>query len=158
MKVVSVKKVESVPVFDITVEPGNNYILSNGIISHNSGTIYAASSIVSMTKRKVKDGTDLTGNIVTCTLDKGRSTKEGSKAEILIDFKTGLSRYHGLVDIAINAGIWEKTGNRVVVNGTKLYPKAIYSSPEKYFTADVLDSIDVYVNKVYTYGGDTDEE
>ena len=131
-------------------------MFSKSVQSGGSGGKYASSVMVSMTKRKVKDGKDLQGNIVTCTLDKGRLCKEGSKVEIYIDFANGLSRYHGLVEEAVNAGIWKKAGNRIDVynNDTDkaIYPKAIYADPEKFFTKEILDKIDVWVGTKYKYG------
>ena len=74
-------------------------------------------------------------------------------------YDKGLDRYYGLVDLAVDAGIFVKAGNRVAIpDGTKLYPKAIYSKPEKYFTGEIMDNIEIYVNKEFKYGHIIEEE
>lgn len=130
------------------------------VMGGGTGPRYAASTIVYLGKRKEMDKKTNTvvGNIITCTLSKARLTKENSKAEVLLTYKNGLDRYYGLVDFATEAGIWKKSGNYVVVNDTKYYAKAIYKTPEKFFTKEVLDAIDIYVGKKYKYGSASDDE
>ena len=127
-------------------------LYGGNVVSGGTGPKYSSSSILEMTKRKIMDGKDKTGNIVTCKNTKGRLTREGAKAEVLIDFINGLSRWHGMVEAAVSAGVWEKTGNRVLVNGTKLYAKSIYKNPERYFNKEILDKIDVHLGTLYKYG------
>ena len=50
-------------------------------ISGGGGIKYAASVIVTLGKRKVKEGTEVLGNIIKCKLVKGRFTKEESIIE-----------------------------------------------------------------------------
>lgn len=38
------------PVYDIEVKNNHHYILENGVVSHNSGPIYAASILLVMEK------------------------------------------------------------------------------------------------------------
>ena len=49
-----------------------------------SGLKYAASSIVYLSKKKDKDGTEVVGNIIHCKLYKSRFTKENSMIEAVI--------------------------------------------------------------------------
>ena len=123
------------------------------------GLKYAASSIVLLSKKQVKEGTEKVGNIVKIKMEKSRFTKEGSSIETKIDFEKGLDRYHGMIELGLEAGVFQKSGNRILVGESKLYPKAIYDDPEKYFTKEILDTIDEYVIKRYSYGTtDTTEE
>ena len=43
-------------------------------------------------------------------------------------------------------------------DGTKVYEKSIYKDPEKYFTDDVMEKLDVAVAKEFRYGSDVVEE
>jgi hypothetical protein len=42
-------------------------------------------------------------------------------------------------------------------DGSKVFGKAILSDPEKYFTPEILDKLNVHAKKVFLYGG-FDEE
>jgi hypothetical protein len=39
-------------------------------------------------------------------------------------------------------------------DGTKVFGKSINDDPEKYFTKEVLDKIDEYTKRKFTYGQD----
>ena len=56
-----------------------------------SGLKYAASTIVYLTKKKDKEGTDIIGGIIKCKLYKGRFTKENKEVEVQLNYETGLN-------------------------------------------------------------------
>ena len=110
-----------------------------------SGLKYAASTIVYLSKKKVKDGTDVVGNIIHCKLYKSRFTKENSMVDVLLNYDEGLNPYYGLVDIALKYEIFDKVSTRIQLpDGAK--------DPEKYFTADVMEKLEVAVKKEFMYG------
>jgi len=153
MKVKKISKCETERVYDISVDKHENYILENGVITHNSGLKYAASSIVMLGKKKDKDGTEVVGNIVKATMHKSRFTKEGKKTEIKLSFDRGLDRYYGLLDLAEKYDIIKKVSTRYELpDGTKVFGKNINEEPEKYFTKDVLDQLDAAAAREYKYG------
>ena len=90
-------------------------------------------------------------------MQKSRLSKENKKISCLLTYDKGLDRYYGLVELAVEGGIWSKIGNRIDVDGTKLYEKAIYKDPDKYFTSSVMDKIEESVKKEFTYGTFTEE-
>jgi len=153
MKIKSIKKnTAKKTVYDISVDEVSRYVLHNGVLTHNSGVQYAASTIVFLGKSKDKDGTEQIGVNVRAVLPKSRLTIENSRVMTNINFKTGLSRYFGLVDIALEAGIITKDGTRIVwTDGTKVYEKSKYKDPTKYFTKEILDKIDAFCHKKFTY-------
>lgn len=117
------------------------------------GLKYAASTIVFLSKSKDKDGTEVIGNIIKCKLEKSRFTKEHSMVETKLSFSTGLDRYHGLSDLAIEAGLWSSQGGRIELpDGKKIFGKHIAQDPKKYFTTDVLAKINEYCAKKYKFG------
>ena len=65
-----------------------------------SGLKYAASTIVYLSKKKEKDGTDIIGGIIKCKLYKGRLTKENKEVEVQLNYDTGLNPYYGLVPVS----------------------------------------------------------
>ena len=108
---------------------------------------YAASTIVFLSKRKEKDGTDVIGNIIHCRLNKSRLTKENSLVDVSLRYKGGLNRYYGLIELAEEAGIFKKVATRIeVADGSKRYEEIMHS-PEQYFTDEVMQKIDEYARR-----------
>lgn len=160
MKIKSVKKLDQVEkVYDFTVEKEHNYILENGVVTHNSGGIYAASTVITLSKAKLKEGTEIIGNVIRATTYKSRYTKENQKAELRLDFKKGLDRYYGLLPIAEKYGIIKKVSTRYELpDGTKVWGKDINNNPETVYTKEILDQIDRACRKEYRLGADEEEE
>ena len=128
-------------------------------MSGGSGIKYAASTVIFLSKRKEKDGTEVIGNIVHCKTNKSRMTRENMMVDVLLTYDKGLKRYYGLIDLAVEAGIWKKLSTKIeLADGTSKFAKAINKNPEKYFTQDVLDAIEVYVAEKFLYGNDIDDE
>jgi RecA/RadA recombinase len=118
-----------------------------------SGLKYAASTIIYLSKKKEKDGTDIIGNIIRCKLFKGRFTKENKEVQVQLNYDTGLNPHYGLVPIAVKYGIFKKVSTRIELpNGKTAFEKTINSDPEKYFTEDVMMQLEVAVAKEFKYG------
>jgi RecA/RadA recombinase len=124
-----------------------------------TGLKYAASTIVYLTKKKVKEGTDVVGNIIHCKLYKGRLTKENSVVDVLLNYESGVNPYYGLLDIALKHGIVKKSTTRYEFpDGSKAFEKAIYKDPDKYFTEDIMNQIDEACKKEFLYGTSVEDD
>jgi hypothetical protein len=122
-------------------------------MSGGSGLKYTASTIVYLSKKKEKDGTEVIGNIVKARLYKSRLTKENKDVEVKITYDKGLDRYYGLLDIAEKYNIIKKVSTRYELpDGTKVFGKSINDNPEKYWTKELLDMIDEVCKKEFLYG------
>jgi len=122
-------------------------------ISGGSGLKYAASSIVMLGKKKDKDGTDVVGNIIKATMHKSRFTKEQKKVEVKLSYDSGLDRYYGLLDLAEKYNIIKKVSTRYELpDGSKVFGKAINNDPEKYFTPEIMEQLEVAAAKEFKYG------
>jgi RecA/RadA recombinase len=120
-----------------------------------SGLKYAASTIVYLSKKKDKEGTEVVGNIIHCKTQKSRLSKENMMVDVRLRYDTGLDKYYGLLDLATKYGIFKQVSTRIELpDGTKQYAKSIYSDPEKYFTDDILKQIDEAAHKEYSYGNE----
>ena len=118
-----------------------------------AGLKYAASSIIFLSKSKEKEGTDLVGNIIKCEAKKSRLSKEGSKVATRLFFdERGLDKYYGLIELGEKYGVFKRVGNRIAVGGNNVYPKSILSSPEKYFTDEVMAKLEEAARTEYSYG------
>ena len=123
-------------------------------MSGGSGLKYAASTIIYLSKKKEKDGTEVVGNIIKATTHKSRLSKENKTVEVRLFYdERGLDKYYGLLELAEKYGVFEKAGTRYKVSdGTTQYAKTIMANPEKYFTPDVMQQLDEASKKEYTYG------
>ena len=136
------------------------------IMGGGSGLQYAASSIVFLSKRKEKVGTDVIGNVIHCKNFKSRLAKENKKIDVLLTYDQGLNRYYGLLDLAEKYDIIKKVSTRYEMpDGAKVFGKQIMEDPEKYFTDDIMNGLEIAAQKEFQYGmsedagsGTTNEE
>ena len=118
-----------------------------------SGLKYAASSIVYLSKKKEKDGTEVIGNIVHCKNNKSRLTIENKMVDVRLTYDKGLDRHYGLIDLAVKYDIFKSVSTRIELpDGSKQYGKTIMNDPEKYFTEDVMKQLDEAATKEFKYG------
>ena len=70
-----------------------------------TGLKYSASSILFLSKKKEKDGTDIVGNIIKVKAQKSRFTKENSQIETRLFYDSrGLDKYYGLLELGQKYG------------------------------------------------------
>lgn len=125
-------------------------------VAGGSGLKYSATNIVALSKSKEKDneGTVI-GASIRCKNLKARLTKEGGEVRVLLSHEKGLRPFYGLIDIAIEAGVFKKLSNKIQLpDGTSVFEKRINDNPEKFFTKEVLDQIDEYCKTAFKYGND----
>ena len=118
-----------------------------------SGLKYAASSIVFLSKKKEKDGTEVVGNIVHCKNHKSRLTIENKMVDVRLSYDKGLDRYYGLLELAIKHGIFKQISTRIELpDGKTQFGKTIINNPEEYFTEEVMKQLDEAAGKEFKYG------
>jgi len=118
-----------------------------------SGLKYAASSIVYLSKKKEKDGTEVIGNIVHCKNHKSRLTVENKMVDVRLTYDKGLDRYYGLLDLAEKHGIFKKVSTRIELpDGSKQFGKTIMNDPETYFTDEIMVQLEEAADKEFKYG------
>ena len=122
-----------------------------------SGLKYAASTIIYLSKKKEKDGSEVIGNIVHCKNQKSRLTIENKMVDVRLTYEKGLDRYYGLLDLAVQYGIFKQVSTRIELpDGSKQYAKTINNNPEKYFTEDIMKQLDECAMKQFKYGNVTE--
>ena len=119
-----------------------------------SGLKYAASTIIYLSKKKEKDGKEIIGNIIRAKTAKSRLSKENQQVEIRLYYdERGLDKYYGLYWNSVKLeGLWKNVAGRYEIDGKKVYAKEIYKNPDKYFTEDVMEQLDVIAKGTYSYG------
>ena len=115
-----------------------------------SGLKYAASTIIHLSKKKEKDGTEIIGNLIKAKTAKSRLSKENQDVTVRLYYdERGLDRYYGLLELGELGGLWKNVAGRYEMNGKKVYAKAILKDPETYFTEEVMEKLDVIA---FSYG------
>ena len=118
-----------------------------------SGLKYAASTIIYLSKKKEKDGTEVVGNIIKAKTAKSRLSKENKDVEIRLYYdERGLDRYYGLLELGEIGGLWKNVAGRYEMDGKKIYAKQILKEPEVYFTEEVMQQLDQIARKEFSYG------
>ena len=118
-----------------------------------SGLKYAASTIIYLSKKKEKDGTEVVGNIIKAKTAKSRLSKENKQVEVRLYYdERGLDRYYGLLELGEIGGLWKNVAGRYEIDGKKLYAKQILKEPEVYFTEEVMQQLDQIARKEFSYG------
>jgi len=124
-----------------------------------SGLKYAASSIVYLSKKKEKDGTEVIGNIVHCKNHKSRITVENKMVDVRLTYDKGLDKYYGLLDLALKYGIFKNVSTRIELpDGSKTFGKTINNNPKKFFTEDIMKQLDECATKEFKYGNQEKEQ
>ena len=118
-----------------------------------SGLKYAASTIIYLSKKKDKDGTEVVGNIIHCKTYKSRMTKENQMVDVRLSYTKGLDRHYGLLELAVEAGIFKSVSTRIELpDGTKTFGKTINNDPGKYFTDEIMEKLDKFAKEKFSYG------
>jgi RecA/RadA recombinase len=118
-----------------------------------SGLKYAASTIIYLSKKKEKDGTEVVGNIIKAKTAKSRLSKENKQVEVRLYYdERGLDRYYGLLELGEIGGLWKNVAGRYEIDGKKIYAKQILKEPELYFTEEVMQQLDQIARKEFSYG------
>ena len=118
-----------------------------------SGLKYAASSIIYLSRRKEKVGTEIVGNIIHCKNHKSRLTVENKMVDVRLTYDKGLDRYYGLLDLAEKYDIFKKISTRYELpDGSKQFGKSIMNDPEKYFTEEIMTQLEDCAVKEFKYG------
>jgi RecA/RadA recombinase len=118
-----------------------------------SGLKYAASTIIYLSKKKEKDGTDVIGNIIKAKTHKSRLSKENKQVDIRLYYdERGLDKYYGLLELGELGGLWKNVAGRYEIDGKKIYAKQILANPGEYFTEEVMQKLDEIAHREFSYG------
>jgi RecA/RadA recombinase len=81
------------------------------IVGGGTGSYYSADNIFIIGRQQEKEGTEIIGYNFIINVEKSRYVKEKSKIPVTVSFDGGISRWSGLLDIAIESGHVIKPSN-----------------------------------------------
>ena len=77
---------------------------SKPVVSGGTGVYYSADNIWIIGRQQEKDDKDLVGYHFIINVEKSRHVREKSKIPITVNFDSGINKWSGLLDLAIEAG------------------------------------------------------
>lgn len=121
-KVTNIEEISNFDLYDITVSNSHCFKLENGVIAHNSmypsdivgggtGSYYSSNSIFIIGRQQEKDGTEVSGYNFIINVEKSRRTVEKSKIPVTVLHNKGVSKWSGLMDMALESGHVIKPNN-----------------------------------------------
>jgi hypothetical protein len=81
------------------------------IVGGGTGSYYSADNIFILGRQQEKEGTEIVGYNFIINVEKSRYVKEKSKIPVSVSFDGGISRWSGLLDIAMESGHVVKPSN-----------------------------------------------
>lgn len=81
------------------------------IVSGGTGVYYSADNIYIIGRQQEKDGTEITGYNFIINVEKSRYVREKSKIPVEVSYEGGISKWSGLLDVAIEGGFVIKPSN-----------------------------------------------
>ena len=84
---------------------------SKDVVSGGTGIYYSADNIYIIGRSQNKDGDELLGYNFNIRVEKSRFVREGSKLPLTVSFDKGISKWSGLLDLALETGHVFKPSN-----------------------------------------------
>ncbi len=81
------------------------------IVGGGTGSYYSADNIFIIGRQQEKEGTEVVGYNFIINVEKSRYVKEKSKIPVTVSFDGGVSRWSGLLDLALDSGLVVKPSN-----------------------------------------------
>jgi hypothetical protein len=81
------------------------------IVGGGTGSYYSADNIFIIGRQQEKEGTEVVGYNFIINVEKSRYVKEKSKIPVTVSFDGGVSRWSGLLDLALDSGLVVKPTN-----------------------------------------------
>ena len=81
------------------------------IVGGGTGSYYSADNIFILGRQQEKEGTDVIGYNFIINVEKSRYVKEKSKIPVSVSFDGGISKWSGLLDVALESGHVVKPSN-----------------------------------------------
>ena len=117
------------------------------VVSGGTGIYYSADNIYIIGRRQQKTGTEVTGYEFVINVEKSRFVREKSKIPVEVSWEAGISKWSGLLDMAIESGHVIKPSNgwyqRIdTETGEAVEPKVRSKDLGKDFWIPILSSPD----------------
>ena len=86
-------------------------LFPKAIVGGGTGAMYSADNVYILGRQQEKEGTEIVGYNFIINVEKSRYVKEKSKIPVSVSFDGGLSKWSGLLDVALESGHVIKPSN-----------------------------------------------
>lgn len=86
-------------------------LFPKAIVGGGTGAMYSADNVYILGRQQEKEGTEIVGYNFIINVEKSRYVKEKSKIPVSVSFEGGLSKWSGLLDVALESGHVIKPSN-----------------------------------------------
>ena len=129
------------------------------------GPVYLASVLVQLASRSEKqdnaneedemlpEAKKYSGTTLRALTVKNRFVPPFLEAEMYLNFKTGLDKYAGLKDVAVNHGVIDQNGATYAMGDSKLGYYKNWRKDEKLWEESILPKLEEVLQEKYCYGG-----
>jgi RecA/RadA recombinase len=121
-------------------------LYSTQVMGGGTGAIYSSDTILFVGKSQEKDSEGIQGYSFTLTVEKSRFVKEKSKIPITVLYNSGIDKFSGLLELALEGGFVEKSGNGYVRTH-------ITDDAKFYFKKNTTKDIGIWWKEVFTNTG-----
>lgn len=98
------------------------------------------------------------GIIINALTVKNRIVKQYLEGEIYISFKSGADKYHGLLSLACDLGIMERTGTTYSLNGVNLGRQSTFHRDSDLWENKVIPLIEEKIKTEWAYSTSSDSQ
>ena len=103
--------IKDIPLIGINHTYQEMGLYPKSIMSGGSGPLLSADTVWFLGRSQEKDGTELLGYNFNINVEKSRYVREKTKIAITVKFEGGLSKWSGLLDMALAASLVQKPSN-----------------------------------------------
>jgi RecA/RadA recombinase len=125
------------------------------IVSGGTGIYYSADNIYIIGRQQEKEGTDVVGYNFIINVEKSRFVREKSKIPVEVSFEGGISKWSGLLDMAMEGGFVVKPSNGWYSRKDEEKKFRIKDTYNKEFWMPVIENPEFrnYIEKRYKVAG-----
>lgn len=125
------------------------------IVSGGTGIYYSADNIYIIGRQQEKDGTEVVGYNFIINVEKSRFVKEKSKIPVEVTYEGGISKWSGLLDMAMDGGFVVKPSNGWYSRKDEEKKFRIKDTYTKEFWMPIIDNPEFrnYIDKKYRVAG-----
>lgn len=137
--------IKNIPLVAVSHTYDTMELFSKQVLSGGKGQVYSADNIFIIGRQQEKEGSEIAGYNFIINVEKSRYVREKSKIPINVMFEGGLSKWSGLLDIALESGHVVKPSNgwysRVIEGVQEEKKHRAKDTNTKDFWLDVLKDI-----------------
>jgi RecA/RadA recombinase len=130
-------------------------LFPKAVVGGGTGIYYSANTIFIIGRSQDKEGTELQGYNFTINIEKSRYVKEKSKLMFTVNFESGIERWSGLMDLALESGhVTRPTAQLYHVKGSKDKPVKLKNTDNPEFWIPILQdkTFQEFVTNKYQIG------